>query len=69
MRTSALSLGMVLAAPLASHSSAADRSSGNDDHSWRRSKTATVSRDHPAMVPDPSAFRTADIEFGHLIEP
>jgi len=66
----ALSLGMVLAAPLVSHSSAGGRSSGNDDHSWRRSKTATVSRDHPAMDPsDPFAFRTVGSEFGHLPEP
>ena len=51
MRASALSLVMVLAAPLASHSLAGGRSSGNDDRSWRRSKTATVSRDHLAWGP------------------
>jgi hypothetical protein len=70
VRTSALSLWMVLAAPLVSHSSAADRLFGNDDHSWRRSKTATVSRDHPAMGPSvPSVPHTVGNEFGHLLEP
>ncbi len=69
MRTvNTLSLGMFLAAPLASQFLAADRLSGNDDHSWRRSKTATVSRGYPATDPsDPSVSRTVGSEFGYLL--